>query len=98
MAKKKASPKSQSDAKFKADYKKARKSLKKLELQIRSLKNDLLCLAHDPHTGDPHMCKTGDPHGTHIGVTGDPHGTHMGMTGGPHGGKTGKPIKKKKQK
>jgi hypothetical protein len=73
LAKEKGSSKPQSKtAKFKADYKKARKSLEKLELELSNLKDDLLCLAHDPHTGDPHQCLTGDPHGTHIGETPPP--------------------------
>lgn len=41
------------DAKFKADYSRARKRLRKLEMELASLKDELFCLAHDPHTGDP---------------------------------------------
>ena len=70
LAKEKASSMPQSKAaKFRVYYKKARKSLEILELQLSDLKDDLLGLAHDPHTGDPHLCLTGDPHGTHIGET-----------------------------
>ena len=41
------------DAQFKKDYARARKRLAKLELELTNLKNELLCLAHDPHVGVP---------------------------------------------
>lgn len=97
--KKKLKPTTEPDAKFKADYSKARKRLKKLELELKSLKDELFCLAHDPHTGVPHGTgvphrggvKGGVPHG---GTSGVPHG---GTSGVPHGGGTKKHGRKKKK-
>lgn len=103
--KKKLKPTTEPDAKFKADYSKARKRLKKLELELKSLKDELFCLAHDPHTGVPHGIgvphspgvphrggvKGGVPHG---GTSGVPHG---GTSGVPHGGGTKKYGRKKKK-
>jgi hypothetical protein len=42
------------NAQFKTDYKKTRKLLEKLEMQLTAVKNELCCLAHDPHDGFPY--------------------------------------------
>jgi hypothetical protein len=47
-------PTSAPTAQFETDYKRTRKLLEKLEMDLKNLKNELFCLAHDPHTGVPH--------------------------------------------
>ena len=51
---KSTTPHNEPDAQFHKDYARTHKRLAKLELELANLKNELFCLAHDPHTGVPH--------------------------------------------
>ncbi|HVO78982.1 MAG TPA: hypothetical protein VMT39_03115 [Candidatus Bathyarchaeia archaeon] len=80
------SPEPPPTARFKTEYAKTRARLSRLEAELKDLKNQLFCLAHDPHTGVPHGTGGGVPH-----KGGVPH-----RAGVPHKGGTGKPTPKSK--
>jgi hypothetical protein len=73
---------------FKQEYARTRKQLKQLELDLKQVKEQLFCLAHDPFTGVPFR-------GCHFPFS--PGVPFKGGVGVPFTGVTKKAGKKKKR-